>query len=82
MVARGRALLDRGDAELASHLAEWATRADPGHGDAQALKRDVYARRIEETGASMAQAIFRAAMNDARAALGEAPVPPPGPISL
>ena len=43
LVARGRALLDGGDAVLAAHLAEWATRAAPESRDAQALKRDVYA---------------------------------------
>jgi alkyl sulfatase BDS1-like metallo-beta-lactamase superfamily hydrolase len=82
VVARGRRLLAAGDVNLATHLAEWATRAEPKDAEAQRLKRDVYARRLEETEALMAQGIFRAAMNDARVALGEAPLPPAGPVSL
>jgi glyoxylase-like metal-dependent hydrolase (beta-lactamase superfamily II) len=74
VVARGRALLDSGDAVLAAHLAEWATRAAPADADAQALKRDAYARRLADEPALMAQGIYRAAMNDARAALGEPPL--------
>src|SRR5215475_7163029 len=71
LVARGRELLESGDAQLASHLAEWATRAAPEDRGAQALKRDVYARRLQEAEALMARGIFRAAMNEARTALGE-----------
>lgn len=71
IVRRGRSLLDEGKAELATHLAEWATRAAPSSREAQEFKRDVYARRLGETTALMAQGIFRAAMNDARLALGE-----------
>ncbi len=56
---------------MAAHLAEWGARAAPTDRDAQALKRDVYARRLEETSVLMAQGIFRAAMNDAREVLGE-----------
>ena len=82
MVARGRALLDQGDAVLASHLAEWATRALPVDRSAQALKRDVYARRMEEVESFMAQGIFRAAMNEARTALGEDAVNPSSALSL
>jgi len=82
VVARGRRLLEAGDLALAAHLAEWATRAAPEAAEAQRFKRDVYARRLEATEALMAQGIFRAAMNDARAALGEAPQPPAGPATL
>ena len=78
VVARGRRLLEAGDLALAAHLAEWATRAVPEDIEAQRLKRDVYARRLGATEALMAQGIFRAAMNDARAALGEAPQRPAG----
>jgi len=46
------------------------------------MKRDVYARRLEETASTMAQGIFRAAMNDARVALGEEPSLPSTPVSL
>jgi alkyl sulfatase BDS1-like metallo-beta-lactamase superfamily hydrolase len=73
LVARGRALLDGGDAVLASHVAEWATRAAPDDGPAQELKRDVYASRLREAEALMARGIFRAAMHDAQRALGEEP---------
>ncbi len=73
VVARGRALLEAGDAVLAAHCAEWATRAAPGERAAQTLKRDVYARRLAEESALMAQGIYRAAMNDARVALGDEP---------
>ena len=73
LVARGRALLDAGDAVLASHVAEWATRAEPGNRAAQELKRDVYAQRLRDAEALMARGIFRAAMHDAQRALGEEP---------
>jgi glyoxylase-like metal-dependent hydrolase (beta-lactamase superfamily II) len=73
LVARGRALLAGGDAVMASHVAEWATRAAPGDAAAQALKRDVYARRLHDADALMARGIFRAAMHDAQRALGEEP---------
>ena len=58
---------------LASHVAEWATRAAPADRAAQELKRDVYARRLGDAEALMAQGIFRAAMHDAQRALGEEP---------
>ena len=73
LVARGRALLDAGDAKLAAHCAEWATRAAPQDRAAQELKRDIYQRRLAEESSLMAQGIYRAAMNDARAALDETP---------
>ena len=73
LVERGRALLASGDSRMAAHFAEWATRAAPDDAGAQALKRDVYERRLGEEPALMAQGIYRAAMNDARVALGEEP---------
>ena len=75
IVARGRTLLESGATALAAHLAEWATRAAPNDRPAQMLKRDVYARRLEEEPSLMAQGIFRAAMDEARRALGEPPAP-------
>ena len=54
------------------------TRADPADRDAQALKRDVYARRMADEPALLAHGIFRAARDDAMRALGEA-VPERGP---
>ena len=73
LVARGRALLDAGDAVLASHVAEWATRSAPDDRAAQELKRDVYGRRLGDAEALMARGIFRAAMQDAERALGQEP---------
>jgi glyoxylase-like metal-dependent hydrolase (beta-lactamase superfamily II) len=73
IVTRGRALLDAGDATAAAHLAEWATRAEPASREAQAFKRDVYLRRLDEAESLMARGIFRAAMHDAERALGEEP---------
>jgi hypothetical protein len=70
VVARGRALLEAGDDTLAAHLAEWATRAAPDNAAAQVLKRDVYERRLTGAQSLMAQGIFRAAMHDAKKALG------------
>jgi glyoxylase-like metal-dependent hydrolase (beta-lactamase superfamily II) len=72
LIARGRELLASGDAKTAAHVAEWATRAAPQDVEAQALKRDVYARRLNDEPSLMAQGIYRAAMNDAKLALGEA----------
>jgi len=73
LVARGRELLEAGDAQLASHVAEWAIRAAPEDRAALELKRDVYARRLKTAEALMARGIFRAAMHDAQRALGEEP---------
>ena len=73
LVARGRALLTEGNTVLAAHVAEWAARAAPAERAAQELKRDVYQRRLAEESSLMAQGIYRAAMNDARAALQEEP---------
>lgn len=74
VIARGRALLSAGDATMAAHLAEWATRAAPDNAAAQTLKRDVYERRLTEAQSLMAQGIFRAAMNDAKKALSAPPL--------
>lgn len=73
VVTRARELLAGGDARLAAHLVEWATRAAPASRPAQEVKRDVYRRRHAEATALMARGIFRAAMNDAERALGEEP---------
>ena len=73
LITRGRALLEQGDSVMATHVAEWATRAAPDDRAAQTLKRDAYTRRLSEAESLMAQGIYRAAMNDARIALGEAP---------
>jgi glyoxylase-like metal-dependent hydrolase (beta-lactamase superfamily II) len=56
LIARGRALMASGRLELATHVAEWAARARPADRRAQALKRDVYAKRIEAIGNLMAGA--------------------------
>jgi glyoxylase-like metal-dependent hydrolase (beta-lactamase superfamily II) len=66
LVKRGRELLAAGDSVMATHIAEWAVRGAPQNGDAQALKHDVYERRLSEAESLMAQGIFRAAMNDAK----------------
>ena len=79
LVERGRALLEGGNAVMAAHVAEWATRAEPAAPAAQELKRDVYRNRLAEAGTTMEQGIYRATMNDALRALGEEPeVPPSG----
>ncbi len=79
---RGRELLAQGNAVLAAHLAEWATRAAPGDRRAQELKRDVYDKRHEEERSLMGKGIYRAAANDARHALGEEPLAPQVALSL
>ena len=79
LVQRGRELLQAGDAVLAAHIAEWATRAEPSERAAQELKRDVYERRLIQESSLMAQGIYRAAMNDAKAALGESGGKGPSP---
>ena len=75
VVQRGQDRLAAGELELAAHLAEWATRAEPADRTAQTLKRDVYDRRHEMEGSLMAKGIYRAAANDARMALGEDALP-------
>jgi glyoxylase-like metal-dependent hydrolase (beta-lactamase superfamily II) len=76
LVARSRTLLDAGDATLAAHLAEWAVRVAPESRDAQVVKRDVYRSLFEASDCLMARGIYRAALNDAERALGEATTPP------
>src|SRR5262249_60267070 len=71
LVRRARGLLKEKNFVLASHLAEWAARAAPDDREAQILKRDVYHERLAAEPNLMAQGIFRAAMNQARAAVGE-----------
>lgn len=71
LVYRGHKLLEQGNSVLAAHVAEWATRSEPSNDDAQRLKRDVYAKRLEEEDSLMVQGIYRAAMNDARGFLGQ-----------
>lgn len=82
LVKRGRTLLEQGQTVMAAHLAEWATRSDPDDRDAQALKRDVYQRRMEEEPSLMGRGIYRAAANDARGVLGEQPLPAQAALSL
>ncbi|MFQ5519923.1 MAG: alkyl sulfatase dimerization domain-containing protein [Candidatus Methylomirabilia bacterium] len=82
IVERGRALVEQGDIVMASHLAEWATRAAPTDRAAQALKRDVYEKRLADAPALMAQGVFRAAMNEALEALGEERAAPSRVLSL
>ena len=82
LLERGRNLLASGDLELASHVAEWASRAAPADPGAQNLKRDVYEKRMAATGNLMAQGIYRGAMNEARLALGEDRTERPGAFTL
>ena len=82
LIERARALIAEKDFALASHLAEWAVRAAPDDGEAQILKRDVYEQRLAAEPNLMARGIFRAAMNDAREALGEARVARTGETGL
>jgi len=82
VVERGRSRLESGELELAAHLAEWATLAEPVDRAAQTLKRDVYDARLAAESSLMAQGIFRAAANDARAALGEEALPPAALLSF
>jgi hypothetical protein len=60
----------------------WGRNTVLAGGMAGTRKRDVYAKRLEATPVLMAQGIFRAAMNDAREALGEERVVPSGDLSL
>ncbi len=73
LVSRGRELLDQGDLPMACHIAEWATWGYEEHTGAQELKRDAYLARLEGARETMTQGIYRAALNDALAALGEEP---------
>ena len=76
IVERARKLLESGQTALASHLAEWATRAEPQSSEAQALKREVYERRMSQEDSLMGRGIFRAAANEARSVLGVEPITP------
>jgi len=69
LVRAGREHLDGGDSTMAAHLAEWATRADATNRAAQELKSDAYNKRLHDEPSLMAQGIYRAARNDARAVL-------------
>jgi len=70
LVARGHAHLGAGEIVLATHVAEWATRAEPGSEAAQRLKCEVYRARLADAESLMARGIFRAALNDAERAIG------------
>jgi len=76
LVARGRELLADGDLPMACHIAEWATQGHSDNTAAQEFKRDAYSARLAEARETMTQGIYRAAMNDARVALGEEPEAP------
>ena len=82
LIARARQTLDGGQLEMAAHMAEWATRAEPGNLQAQTLKRDVYERCMTVSNNLMAQGVYRAAMNDASEALGGERVKRQGPDFL
>ena len=71
LVTRGRTLLADGDRRWPC---TWPNGRRVAHREtvrAQALKRDVYERRMAETPNLMMNGVYRDAMNDARAALGE-----------
>ena len=76
LVVRGRDLLDGGNAQMACHVAEWATRSNPEHQAAQELTRYAYKVRLDAARETMTQGIYRAAMNDANQALGVEPEAP------
>jgi alkyl sulfatase BDS1-like metallo-beta-lactamase superfamily hydrolase len=61
LAARAQALLDGGDAQLASHLVELAWQAAPGDPSVRAVRKKVYARRAQTETSLMARAIFGAA---------------------
>ena len=82
IVKRGRKLLNDGNAVLAAHLAEWATRADPDDRSAQEFKRDVYDKRMEQERSLMCRGIYREAANDSRRTLGEERIDPEFKLSL
>ncbi len=76
LVKRGRTLLEQGNLPMACHVAEWATQGHPEDVAAQELKRDAYAQRLGTARETMTKGIYRAALNDARVALGQEPVAP------
>ena len=81
VVARGRRAARGGRRALAAHLAEWATRAAPDDRAAQRSSATSTSDGGPRPQALMAQG-FRAAMNDARAALGQPPLRPLGAAAL
>lgn len=60
-----------GRTDPALHLTEWAVAAAPDAADAQALERDACAQALAAAPNVMTQGVYRGAMNEARAALGE-----------
>lgn len=76
LVKRGRTLLEQGNLPMACHVAEWVTQGHPEDVAAQELKRDAYAQRLGTARETMTKGIYRAALNDARVALGQEPVAP------
>jgi alkyl sulfatase BDS1-like metallo-beta-lactamase superfamily hydrolase len=58
VLARAAALRDEGSLRLACHLVEYAVLAEPGSGEAHALRREVYAARAQQQESSMARTIL------------------------
>jgi glyoxylase-like metal-dependent hydrolase (beta-lactamase superfamily II) len=68
LVERAAQLLEAGDLALASHLADWATAAEPGNPQAHRLRSRVFSQRAAESPTAMTRGIFRAAAAESEAA--------------
>ncbi len=70
VVERASQLAQQGELALASDLADWAVEAAPDHQGAQAARARIYARRAEESTASMTRGIFQAASRESAEVAG------------
>jgi alkyl sulfatase BDS1-like metallo-beta-lactamase superfamily hydrolase len=66
LAVRARELANEGDLRLAGHLAELATLAAPELEAAQSARADVFAKRTEDAGSTMARGIFAWAATESR----------------
>jgi alkyl sulfatase BDS1-like metallo-beta-lactamase superfamily hydrolase len=73
LLERAGELVERGQLQLACHLADWAADADPDNPSVHRLRAEVYGHRSEAETSTMAQGIFSAASADstAKASSGE-----------
>jgi alkyl sulfatase BDS1-like metallo-beta-lactamase superfamily hydrolase len=73
LASRARELAAAGDdrsLRLAGHLAELAALAAPSDAGAHAARADVYRARLEASASTMAQGVFRFAMNESKEVAG------------
>lgn len=71
LIQRARQLAQDGQLELACHLIDWSTQAEPDNIEAQKGKRDIYRLRAAHASANMAKGFFLTEALDAEQVIGQ-----------